>query len=102
MAGFPPPLQSCAGAGAFAPRSFRLSGGGESLRGLRRILKPGDAWVIEGTIDYGDGVPVSAVSIIELGADGKIVRETDYFANPFPAPEWRKQYRENMEPAGAR
>lgn len=69
---------------------------------LRRVLKPGDAWVIEGTIDYGDGVPVSAVSIIELGPDGKIVRETDYFANPFPAPDWRKPYREELEPAGAR
>jgi hypothetical protein len=69
---------------------------------LRRVLKPGEAWVIEGTIDYGDGVPVSAVSIIEMGPDGKIVRETDYFANPFPAPEWRKQYAEQMEPAGTR
>lgn len=82
--------------------SYSGSTGTAPTTKLRRILKPGDAWVIEGTIDYGDGVPVSAVSIIELGADGKIVRETDYFANPFPAPEWRKQYRENMEPAGAR
>jgi hypothetical protein len=69
---------------------------------LRRIVKPGEAWVIEGTIDYGDGTPVSSVSIIELGADGKIARQTDYFANPFEAPEWRKQYVEQMEPAGAR
>jgi ketosteroid isomerase-like protein len=69
---------------------------------LRRVLKPGDAWIIESTIDYGDGTPVSAVSIIELGADGKIARETDYFANPFEAPEWRKQFVEQMEPAGSR
>jgi hypothetical protein len=69
---------------------------------LRRILKPGEAWVIEGTIDYGDGTPVSAVSIIETGADGKVVRQTDYFANPFPAPEWRKQFAEKPEPAGSR
>jgi hypothetical protein len=61
---------------------------------LRRILKPGDAWVIESTIDYGDGTPVSAISIIETGADGKIVRTTDYFANPFEAPAWRAQYAE--------
>lgn len=61
---------------------------------LRRILKPGQAWVIESTIDYGDGTPVSSVSIIEFGADGKVHHQTDYFANPFPAPDWRKPYRE--------
>jgi hypothetical protein len=65
---------------------------------LRRVLEPGEAWVIEGTIDYGDGVPVSSVSIIETGADGKVIRQTDYFASPFPAPEWRKKWVEQMEP----
>ena len=82
--------------------SYSGSTGTQPKATLRRILKPGEAWVIEGTIDYGDGVPVSAVSIIEMGPDGKIVKETDYFANPFPAPEWRKQYAEQMEPAGTR
>lgn len=66
---------------------------------LRRILKPGTAWVAESTIDYGDGTPVSFVSIIETNAEGKIVKETDYFANPFPAPEWRQKWVEQMEPA---
>ncbi|MEP7082773.1 MAG: nuclear transport factor 2 family protein [Chloroflexota bacterium] len=66
---------------------------------LRRILKPGEAWVAESTIDYGDGTPVSFISIIETDADGKIVKETDYFANPFPAPEWRRKWVEQMEPA---
>ena len=66
---------------------------------LRRILKPGTAWVTESTIDYGDGTPVSFVSIIETNDDGKIVKETDYFANPFPAPEWRRKWVEQMEPA---
>lgn len=59
---------------------------------LRRILKPGQAWVIESTIDYGDGTPVSAISIIEFDG-GKVTRQTDYFANPFPAPDWRKPFR---------
>jgi hypothetical protein len=61
---------------------------------LRRILKPGEAWIIESTIDYGDGTPVSSVSIIETGPDGKVVKQTDYFANPFEAPAWRSQYTE--------
>jgi hypothetical protein len=65
---------------------------------LRRIVKPGQAWVAEGTIDYGDGTPVSVVSILETDADGTITRETDYFANPFEAPEWRRQWVEQMEP----
>lgn len=83
-------------------RSYSGSTGTKPSSKLRRILKPGEAWVIEGTIDYGDGTPVSAVSIIETGPDGKIVKQTDYFANPFPAPEWRKQYAEDKEPAPAR
>ena len=28
---------------------------------LRRIVKPGQAWIAEATIDYGDGTPVSLV-----------------------------------------
>ncbi len=68
---------------------------------LRRIVKPGDAWVVEGTIDYGDGTPVSLVSILEADADGKILRATDYFASPFEAPEWRRQWVEQMDPARA-
>jgi hypothetical protein len=69
---------------------------------LRRIVKPGQAWVVEGTIDYGDGTPVSVVSILETDADGKIARATDYFANPFEAPEWRRKWVERMEPVAAR
>lgn len=68
---------------------------------LRRIVKPGQAWVAEGTIDYGDGTPVSIVSILETDADGMITKETDYFANPFEAPEWRRQWVEQMEPVAA-
>ncbi|MGH2382674.1 MAG: nuclear transport factor 2 family protein [Candidatus Limnocylindria bacterium] len=68
---------------------------------LRRIVKPGQVWVAEATIDYGDGTPVSLVSILETGADGKITRQTDYFANPFEAPEWRRQWVEQMEPVAA-
>jgi hypothetical protein len=64
---------------------------------LRRIVRPGEAWIVEATIDYGDGTPVSLVSILETGPDGKISRETDYFANPFEAPEWRRRWTERIE-----
>jgi hypothetical protein len=55
----------------------------------------GDLFVIEGTVDYGDGIPVSYVGIGEL-RDGKVAKMTEYFANPFPAPEWRAAFVEKM------
>lgn len=62
-----------------------------------RMLGGGDLFVVEGTVDYGDGVPVRYVGIGEL-ADGKVTRMTEYFANPFPAPEWRAGFVERYEP----
>jgi hypothetical protein len=66
----------------------------------RRMLGGGDVFVVEGTIDYGDGVPVSYVGIGELRGD-KVFRMTEYFANPFEAPAWRKEFVERMEPVSA-
>jgi hypothetical protein len=63
----------------------------------KRMLGGGDVFVIEGTIDYGDGVPVSYVGIGEM-RDGKVAKMTEYFANPFEAPAWRKPFVEMMEP----
>ena len=66
---------------------------------FRRLSGSGDAWVMEGTIDYGNGVPVSLVSIVEL-RDGKIAKQTDYFADPFEAPAWRSQWVQIVQPVG--
>jgi SnoaL-like domain len=63
-----------------------------------RMLGGGDVFVIEGTIDYGDGVPVRYVGVGEL-RDGKVAKLTEYFANPFEAPAWRADFVERMEPA---
>ena len=65
-----------------------------------RMLGGGDIFVVEGTIDYGDGVPVSYVGIGEV-RDGKIARMTEYFANPFEAPAWRADFVERMDPVTA-
>jgi hypothetical protein len=62
----------------------------------KRMLGGGDLFVVEGTIDYGDGIPVSYVGIGEL-RDGKVARMTEYFANPFEAPAWRADFVEKME-----
>jgi hypothetical protein len=54
---------------------------------LRRIVGSGNLWVSECTISY-DGVPTYSVSIMEF-ADELVVHETQYFADPFPAPASR-------------
>jgi len=66
----------------------------------KRMLGGGDLFVVEGTIDYGDGIPVSYVGIGEV-RDGKVSKMTEYFANPFEAPAWRADFVERMEPATA-
>jgi hypothetical protein len=66
----------------------------------RRTVGGGDVFVVEGTIDYGDGIAVSYVGIGEV-RDGKIARMTEYFANPFEAPAWRAEFVERMEPVTA-
>jgi hypothetical protein len=67
----------------------------------KRMLGGGDVFVVEGTIDYGDGVPVSYVGIGEV-RDGKVAKMTEYFANPFEAPAWRADFVERMEPVKVR
>jgi hypothetical protein len=57
---------------------------------VRRIVGGDDLWVTEYTIVY-QGKPAFTVSIMEF-RDGKVVHETQYFADPFEAPAWRKQW----------
>lgn len=57
---------------------------------VRRIVGAGDLWVTEYTIDY-QGRPAYTVSIMEF-RNGKVVHETQYFADPFEAPAWRSQW----------
>ena len=68
---------------------------------VRRVSGEGDLYVVEGTIDYGDGIPVSYVGIAEF-KNGKVTKNTEYFANPFEAPAWRADHVERMQPAAAR
>ncbi len=52
---------------------------------LRRIVGAGDIWVTEYVLSY-DGRPSFTVSIMEFEG-GKVVRETQYFSDPFePGP----------------
>ena len=62
---------------------------------VRRIIGSGDLWVTEFILTY-DGKPSYTVSMVEFTGD-KVARETQYFADPFPAPASRAQWVERMD-----
>jgi SnoaL-like domain len=62
---------------------------------VRRIIGSGDLWVTEFVLTY-DGKPSYTVSIMEFRGD-KVARETQYFADPFPAPASRANLVERMD-----
>ena len=64
---------------------------------VRRITGADDVWTVEATGDYGGEVYL-VVGIFEF-CDGKIIRETRYYPQPFEAPEWRSQWVERMADA---
>ncbi|MGA7514320.1 MAG: nuclear transport factor 2 family protein [Candidatus Sulfotelmatobacter sp.] len=61
---------------------------------VQRIIGGGDLWVTELILTY-DGKPSYTVSIMEFAGD-KVARETQYFADPFPAPAFRSQWVERI------
>jgi hypothetical protein len=64
--------------------------------GVGRRLACGDIIVVEWTTDYGDGRLYRNVSIAEL-CDGRAVRVTDYWGEPFTPPEWRQTLAERLD-----
>ena len=73
----------------------RASQPSEKRFAVRRIIGGGDLWITEFVLTY-NGKPSYTVSIMEF-ADGKVARETQYFADPFVAPPWRAQWVERMD-----
>jgi ketosteroid isomerase-like protein len=69
--------------------------GGLPAMRFRRTLADGDLAVLELELTYADGSRYLGMSVLEL-RDGKVVKETDYFAQPFQAPQWRAQWVERM------
>ena len=62
---------------------------------VRRILGAGGLWVSEFILTY-DGKPSYVVSIMEF-AHGKVIRETQYFSDPFAPGPSRAEWVERME-----
>ena len=63
---------------------------------VRRITGVGDLWVTEYIIFY-DGNPSYTVSIMEF-KDGKVIRETQYFGDPFEPGAWPAGVAERIDP----
>ena len=61
---------------------------------VRRILGAGGLWVSEFILTY-DGRPSYVVSIMEF-AGGKVIRETQYFSDPFAPGASRVEWVERM------
>jgi hypothetical protein len=61
---------------------------------VRRIVGSGDLWVTEFILAY-DGRPSYAVSVMEF-VEGKVARETQYFADPFEPGPSRAAWVERM------
>jgi hypothetical protein len=57
---------------------------------LRRMVGSGQVWVVEGTNDYAGDV-WHVVIILELAADGSMVRDTRYYTQGSEAPSWRAE-----------
>jgi len=55
------------------------------------IAGAGDAWTAEWMSVYPDGSEWFVIDIIAL-KDGKVIRETSYWAQAFEAPAWRRQW----------
>jgi hypothetical protein len=67
---------------------------------VQRIIGAGELWVSEFVLSY-DGAPSYTVSIMEF-TDGKVVRETQYFAAPFEPGPSRAHLVDLNEPPGHR
>jgi hypothetical protein len=62
---------------------------------VRRIMGSGALWVSEFVLSYDDR-PFYTVSIMEFHGL-KVAHETQYFADPFEAAEWRSKWVQNMD-----
>jgi len=62
---------------------------------VKRILGENDLWITEYMITYKEQQAFT-ISIMEF-RDGKVVHETQYFADAFEAPAWRSGWVERID-----
>ena len=59
---------------------------------IKRVSGAGRTWLIEGVNDYGGGDLWHVVVAMEFGADGRMLRDTRYYAKDFDPPAWRSEF----------
>jgi ketosteroid isomerase-like protein len=62
---------------------------------IERIVAAGDGVATQVRLEW-DGRVEYAVSFFEF-RDGRIVKQVDWWPEPYPAPEWRAQWVERMD-----
>ena len=85
---YPQSAERIAGRGAI--QASRMAQPDSKRFSVRRVLGGGSLWITELVLVYGDK-PVHVVSIMEFEA-GQVVRETQYFADPFAPGASRAQW----------
>ena len=80
--------------GAHSIRASRMAQPTHKRFTVRRVLGGGGLWLSELILTY-DGQPFHVVSIMEFEGD-KVVRETQYFGEPFEPGPSRAQWVERM------
>ena len=71
--------------------------GGPPHYEVKRVSGGGDTFFVEAVGDYG-GQKVYMTSVVEF-RNGKIARQTEYFADPFEPPAWRMEWVDRIEQA---
>jgi acetyl-CoA acetyltransferase len=59
---------------------------------INRVSGAGRSWLIEGVNDYGDGDLWRVVVALEFASDGRMLRDTRYYAKGFDPPAWRAAF----------
>jgi hypothetical protein len=78
-------------------KAFQESNAGSRPpRWVRRVVVREGLWVVEGSVDYGGGREGDFVLILEL-REGRIFKETRYYADRLEASEARARWFERME-----
>jgi hypothetical protein len=62
---------------------------------VRRVVGSGAVWTLEAVNDYAGDI-WHLVLILELDPEGRILRDTRYYAKPFDPPPWRASLVEPM------
>ena len=65
---------------------------------VERVAGSGDSWWVEARMVYPDGRFWFTAMLLDI-RDGKIWRETTYWAEPFESPEWRAAWVERIPEA---